>query len=38
MKIFACYIKTIYICKYKHIPKAKVTKFLDKHTYGRNDI
>lgn len=38
MEIFAGYIKTIYICKHKHIPQAKVIIFLDKHTYGHNDI
>lgn len=32
MKTFASYIKTIYICKHKHTPQAKVTKFLKKNT------
>lgn len=38
MEIFAGYIKTIYICKHKHTPRAKVTIFLKNTHYDKAGI
>ena len=35
--MFAGYIKTIYICKHKHTPQAKVINFLTNTRYEKDN-